>query len=176
MPRTLEAPEEQWRGSSSVGIGESGLPGAVRAPRTIGDLSNPAGLADDAQLLPSMTSYFKAWYSEGATVKLAADAETTKWVQRVAEATTDDALRQVRSDFIAAYKLNSDEANGITAWMDLYKIDMDALKTGLPKLPEMKGFVYRAVDLPADTAKIFIEGLEGPISNGEKGIYQVEGM
>lgn len=151
-------------------------PQVLKVPQTIGDLANPGGLIDDANLLPDMTKDFEAWYLMGKKVPLVADPETTSWFNRLVAATTNEAQLKVRQDFIAAYKLDSSEANAILSWMELYRIDIDALQAGLPKIPPTTGLAYRAVDLPADTAKILVDGLEGPISQGEKGIYEVRGM
>lgn len=107
---------------------------------------------------------------------LAADAETTKWVTRIAEGTTDDALWQVRTDYIAQHQLDVTEAEAIEAWISYSQINQKALRSGLPKIPPTTGLVTRAVDLPVDAAKLLIDGAPGPISQGERGIYEVRGI
>lgn len=172
-PRTLEAPEEYWQSS---GMPETSIPGAPEPPRTVGDLLNPAGHNDDGNILQGMANDFKAWYSARASVPLATDATTTTWVKRVAAATTKDGLAQVRSDFIAANNLDTTDVRAFTWWMDFYQIDLDGLHTGMPKMPPTTGIVFRGTDLSTETANVFIEGLQGPISKGERGIYEVQGI
>ena len=151
-------------------------PRGPRTPPHCWDLLNPAGHNDDGNILQGMANDFKVWCSARARVPLATDASTTTWVKRVAAATTEDALAQVRSDYIAANKLDTAEAQAFTGWMDFYQIDLDALHTGMPKIPPTTGIVFRGADLPTETANVFIEGPQGPISKGERGIYEVQGM
>ena len=172
-PKTLEAPPKSWQNS---GLPETAIPGAPEPPRTIGDLLNPAGHNDDGNILNGMANDFKAWYSARATVPLATDARTTTWVKRVAGATTENAIAQVRSDYIAANKLSPAEAQAFTWWMDFYRINLEALQSGMPKIPPTTGIVFRGADLPVETADVFIRGLQGPISEGERGIYEVQGV
>lgn len=170
-PKALEAPETHFEAGSS-----SSVPGVAQAPGTIGKLLNPAGLADDAGLLPRMIEGFKEWFSGSGKVPLAADAETTKWVTRIAEGTTDDALWQVRTDYIKEHQLEATEVNAIGSWISDNWINRKALESGLPRIPPTTGLVTRAVDLPVDVAKLLIDGAPGPISQGERGIYEVRGI
>ena len=175
-PELLQVSGERWKDGSSPWTPKTNIRGAFQAPRSIGELRNPAGLHSDPNLLPGMTDSFRKFYSVQTTVPLVTDAKTATWVKRLDQAATDSDLLQVRKDFLATYPLDSREVDSIFSRMHFHTVDIEAMKTGLAKIPPTTGLVHRATDLSTDTAQLLIDGLEGPVSKGPRGIYEVRGM
>ena len=107
---------------------------------------------------------------------LVTDAKTATWVKRLDQAATDTDLLQVRKDFLATYPMDPAEVDSIFFRMHFHTIDIEAMKSGLAKIPPSTGLVHRATDLSTETAQLLIDGRGGPISKGPRGIYEVRGM
>ena len=123
-----------------------------------------------------MTGGFKRWYSERGNVPLVADQTTARWDERLSSAVVDDAKWQVRSNYMAAYGLSTADAENMGSYVEFNKLDPDKFRDGIAKLPPMTGLLHRSVDLSPERARVYIEGLRGPTSKGERGIYDIEGM